>query len=235
MCEFGVAGGRGLLAAQFHAKEISKLTGIDIKVFGFDLETGIPETDRPKDDIRHWFYPSLFDTTMNDRRLFQRLEDGNELILGDIKDTIESFFDVIRNPIGALFVDVDLYTSTKHILDWIKVHPSDEFFLPRVFMYFDDVHGLLEGMGEHRAIVEFNYEMDEIMRISPEAAGAIHALDELSDFYGVYSRWLYAIEPLDYGRNGRIKLLHRFKDTRYNYNAYLAAKCDKNSNPMTMI
>lgn len=225
VCEFGVAGGRGLLAAQFHAREISRLTGVDIKVFGFDLGTGIPVTDMPAEDLAHWFYPGSFDTSMNEGRLFDRLEDGNELILGDIKDTVVHFMDVERYSVGAVFVDVDLYTSTKYILDWMKVHPSDNNFLPRVFMYFDDVHGLFEGFGEHKAIMEFNREMEGTMRISPEGAGAISDLHTLDATYGVFSKWLYT-RHTDY-QYGRIKLCHRLADERYNRNPFTDGKRDK--------
>src|SRR4051794_28712639 len=34
--EFGVAGGNGLVNLEMHAGEVSKLTGIDIQIFGFD-------------------------------------------------------------------------------------------------------------------------------------------------------------------------------------------------------
>lgn len=216
VCEFGVAGGRSLLAAQFHAREISRLTGVDIRVYGFDLDTGIPQTDYPEMDLAHWFFPGSFDSTANNGRLFERLEDGNELILGDIKDTIGDFLSGDRYPVGAVFVDVDLYTSTKYILDWMKLHPADEAFLPRVFMYFDDVHGFFEGMGEHKALLEFNEEMNGIMRISPEGAGTVSDLHVLDATYEVYSDWLYtAMQHYGYGR---MKICHRFKDKNYNIN-----------------
>src|SRR5258708_12883883 len=41
--EVGVAGGRGLLALESHARAVEGLLGIKIDVFGFDLGSGLPE------------------------------------------------------------------------------------------------------------------------------------------------------------------------------------------------
>lgn len=40
--EFGVAGGNGLLNCEFHARALSRLFGIDIEIYGFDLGSGLP-------------------------------------------------------------------------------------------------------------------------------------------------------------------------------------------------
>src|SRR5258708_13683914 len=42
--EMGVAGGRGLLALEGHARAVEELLGIKIDAFGFDLGSGLPET-----------------------------------------------------------------------------------------------------------------------------------------------------------------------------------------------
>src|SRR5580698_9362331 len=40
--EFGVAGGDGLLAMEYHAENIEKLTGVGIELYGFDTGAGLP-------------------------------------------------------------------------------------------------------------------------------------------------------------------------------------------------
>src|SRR6266849_11023426 len=50
--EFGVAGGRGLLALQDIAGAVSRVSGIRISIFGFDMGSGLPvptdERDLPQ-------------------------------------------------------------------------------------------------------------------------------------------------------------------------------------------
>ena len=41
--EMGVAGGRGLLALERHARAIQEQVGIEIAIFGFDLGSGLPQ------------------------------------------------------------------------------------------------------------------------------------------------------------------------------------------------
>ena len=41
VCEFGVAGGRGLLALERIAARVSALSGVQVEVFGFDTGTGL--------------------------------------------------------------------------------------------------------------------------------------------------------------------------------------------------
>lgn len=217
ICEFGVAYGDGLFTAQFHAREIGRLLNMDIQVFGFDLGSGLPDTGEEADDITHWYRPghwSMAEIGTSGTNVAGRLYEGNELILGDIKDTIHTFFQKERYPVGAIFVDVDLYTSTKYILDWIKDTSGEGKFLPRVLMYFDDVHGIYENLGEHKALLEFNREMEGVMRISPEGVGNGCDLHAIGEVFGIRSTWL------DIGHNtyfgNRLKCLHRFKDEDYN-------------------
>jgi hypothetical protein len=62
-------------------------------------------------------------------------------------------------PIGCVFYDLDYYSSTRDALTLFDSEPS--YFLPRVFMYFDDIVGddtwlCNEFTGERLAIGEFN-------------------------------------------------------------------------------
>ena len=40
--EFGVAGGRGLIDLEYHAREVSRELEIEIDVYGFDTGSGLP-------------------------------------------------------------------------------------------------------------------------------------------------------------------------------------------------
>ena len=208
--EFGVGGGIGLLAAQFHAREISKLIGIDIKVYGFDLGTGLPKSDEGKevDNILHIFQPGFF--VMNKEKLVNRLEENTILIIGDIKNTIKDFVDNYNPyPIGAIFIDVDTYQSTKYILDWMAINNYDNVFLPRIYMYFDDVFSQYEGIGEEKAIQEFNNTVKG-MKISPE---------KISDDIGIYNtigEHTFWLDNTDTWEKRRMKICHRFNDRNYN-------------------
>ena len=44
---------------------------------------------------------------------------------------------------------------------------DDKNFLPRMYMYFDDINISVESRGEHRAVLEFN-QKNRNMKILPE-------------------------------------------------------------------
>lgn len=97
--------------------------------------------------------------------LEDRLERAT-LVVGDIKETTADFFAKFSAaPVGCMLVDVDYYSSTVPILNFLD--HSDEHFLPRINMYFDDVHPEYEFSGENLAIKEFNVNHGHI-KISPE-------------------------------------------------------------------
>ena len=52
--EFGCGGGNGLLNAEMHIKEVTKLFSVDIDLYGFDAGSGLPA---PTDyrDMPHYF------------------------------------------------------------------------------------------------------------------------------------------------------------------------------------
>src|SRR5262245_40489126 len=52
--EFGVAGGNGLLNLEMHAAEISKLVGVDVRIFGFDTGGGLPPPADYRDLPYQW-------------------------------------------------------------------------------------------------------------------------------------------------------------------------------------
>ncbi|MGE5499693.1 MAG: hypothetical protein ACM3Q2_16595, partial [Syntrophothermus sp.] len=158
--EFGVAGGNGILNLEYHAEEISKLTGIGIEIYGFDTGEGLPSPVDFRDLPYHWkegFYK------MEYSRLSPLLK-RTRLVLGDLKDTSKDFFEKYNPaPIGAVIYDLDFYSSTVTALKMLEA--GEQFYLPRVFCYFDDINGselelYSSYTGERLAIREFNAEHD---------------------------------------------------------------------------
>lgn len=160
--EFGVAGGRGLLAMEQAAELVEKMVDIQIDVYGFDAEQGLP---KPQDyrDLPNLFFNGQY--SMDRHQLERRLRRAR-LKLGLVEDTIPIFLDSNPAPIAFVSVDLDLYSSTKNALE---IFSADErFLLPRVLCYFDDILGYTysEYNGERLAISEFN-ESQSMRKISP--------------------------------------------------------------------
>ena len=77
------------------------------------------------------------------------------LVLGNVEDTVTSFFsDHSPGPVGAVFFDLDFYSSTLSALKIFDALPSH--YLPRVMCYFDDILGTNEFIGELCAIKDYN-------------------------------------------------------------------------------
>jgi hypothetical protein len=156
--EFGVAGGRGLLALEGIAKEVSRALSVNIAVYGFDSGTGMPA---PVDyrDLPHVWKQGFYE--MDQATLKASLKHAH-LILGDVANTVPTFLgtgDIA--PVGFIAFDLDYFSSTKAALRVFEGGPKSH--LPRVFCYFDDIiwpefayHN--EYMGELCAIREFNAE-----------------------------------------------------------------------------
>lgn len=196
--EFGVASGNGLLAMQFHAREISRLTGIEIQVYGFDTGKGLPNYNVNYLDMPFLWKQGLFE--MDFTELSIKL-DSTKLVVGDIKETLSTFFDEYHPaPIAAISVDVDLYTSCLPILEMIENNNLDKF-MPRIYMYFDDVMKGYECLGENVAIKQFNARNDAI-QISPEGAdGTLF--------------WLHG-RNIPHNPADNIKICHLFEHKDYN-------------------
>jgi hypothetical protein len=162
VAEFGVAGGMTLLLLQRYAKEIEKSLPIRVKVYGFDSGGGLPQLEGPE-DLPHWFRPSQY--VMNEKLLRDKL-DGAELIIGNVKDTVPGFFKgTSRPPLGAIFIDLDFFSSTRDALRMLDADIRN--FLPRLFVYLDDVIGGPIQMygsfnGELAATERFNRAHDRI-------------------------------------------------------------------------
>ena len=161
--EFGVAGGNGLLTMEEHAHNIRSETGVEFELYGFDMGCGLPASCDNRDLPYRWnagFY------RMEQAELRATLRSAR-LILGPVRETIETFFDLAPAPIGAIAFDLDYYTSTRDAFRLFE--GQSKSFLPRVLCYFDDIIDSNDDLygevtpeyyndfsGERLAIREFN-------------------------------------------------------------------------------
>ena len=119
--EFGVAGGKGLLAMEKAAEEVGEHFGVAIDVFGFDTGKGMPAPTDYRDLPYVWeqgFY------MMDVERLRPRLKRAR-LILGDVEETLSAFLPEVKHPIGFVAFDLDYYSSTKkafRVWEWLPTH-----------------------------------------------------------------------------------------------------------------
>lgn len=154
--EFGVASGNGLICLEKHIEKIEKQLGLEIALYGFDTGEGLPKLVGYQ-DIPHLWQPGFF--KMDVEKLRARLK-RSQLVLGNIEDTLKTFFqDHNPAPIGAIFFDLDYYSSTKAAFDIFQ--GESKYFLPRVRCYFDDILGndlslSNDYIGESLAIQEYN-------------------------------------------------------------------------------
>lgn len=157
--EFGVAGGNGLKYMIDFSKEIAETLGVTIECYGFDTGKGMPEPDGPL-DLPYWFQSGQY--AMNQTAL---VPEGllDRVVLGNVKETVTQFVKKHNPaPIGVMFGDLDYWSSTRDSLKLFKsakAHPEN--FMPRMFMYFDDIIGTEVEMygpfnGQLAAIGEFN-------------------------------------------------------------------------------
>ncbi len=161
--ELGVAGGNGLVAMERHAAEITAALGVRFRLYGFDSAEGLPRPEDYRDLPYHW-REGFF---LSDRsRLMARLS-SSKVFWGPVKDTLAQFLDGHPPPIGAIFFDLDFYSSTR---DAFRIFDSGKSaWLPRAFCYFDDIFDddsdlddsmdlelINDWTGERLAINEFN-------------------------------------------------------------------------------
>lgn len=172
--EFGVAGGNGLKMLESHAKEISRIMDINIEVYGFDSGNGLPCYEEDYRNLPNIWPSGSYKIDLN--KLQSKLT-CSKLIIGDIEHELKTF---IKNnnpsPIGFVSVDVDFYSPTVHILDFLS-NVDDKYCLPRINIYFDDILNSYEFQGEALAIKEFNTNNKDY-KISPE-----NAIEKLKIFH----------------------------------------------------
>lgn len=166
--EFGVAGGRGLLALEDVAERIGRHYGVRISVWGFDSGAGLHKPVDYRDQPHVW---GQGDYVMDVKALKARLRFAH-LELGDVAETIPPFLEHVgAPPIGFVSFDLDYYSSTAVALKILDGPPDSR--LPRVCCYFDDIiwpeeacHN--EYAGEYLAINEYNaqHETSKIAKLA---------------------------------------------------------------------
>ena len=194
--EFGCAGGAGLLAIENITKKVEKITGVEFEIFGFDSGIGLP---KPLDyrDLPHIWKEGFFKI---DKEKIDKHLKKSKIIFGDVNETIECFIEKYTpSPIAAIFHDLDYYSSTKNSFKFIN-NKNENYFLPRVFNYFDDIIGgevelYNEFVGELLAISEFNNNNKNI-----KFAKAQHLITKKNQFV-----WYH-----------QIRILHFFNHPLYN-------------------
>ena len=192
--EYGVGEGAGLLSLEEYSKEIEKIFGIQIDIYGFDSGKGLPEPTDYRDLPYHW-KKGFFSMNKND--LANKLKKA-KLIIGDIEETSKTFFSNNKPaPIGAVIHDFDYYSPTKVALS--MMNENTNFFLPRVFSYFDDTIGsdielFNDYTGERLAINEFNSNSSDIKIAAP-----YHFLSQSRETW-----------------HHQIWIIHFFKNLKYN-------------------
>jgi hypothetical protein len=156
--EFGVAAGAGLMNICNISRNITKLTGVEFQIFGFDTGRGMP----PPCDHRD--HPEVFSEgsfPLIDRAaLIRALPQNARLILGDIQETLPRFMDslTVSSPLGFVVIDVDYYSSAK---DCLKIFLGEaDNYLPWMLVYLDDIgfESANPWTGELLAVREFNEE-----------------------------------------------------------------------------
>jgi hypothetical protein len=165
--EFGVATGAGLLNICQNAKEVTKITGVEFDIIGFDTGAGLPPPRSYRD------HPELYkagDYKMAFDSLKAMLPSNARLVLGDIAETIPKFLqDGVDSEIGYVALDVDYYWSSVETLK-IFTGPA-EHYLPLVNLYLDDCQDdyCNPACGEMLACSEFN-QTEELRAIYPFTA-----------------------------------------------------------------
>lgn len=155
--EFGVAAGRGLRNMVAVAREVESLTGVKIKVAGFDTGSGMPLSEDYRDHPEKYLegdYPMV-----DIDKLRKDIGSDTELLIGNIDDTVDDFREQLSadRPVGFVAIDVDVYSSTVSALRLFDSSP--DHYLPMTFSYFDDSSSrshFNRFAGELLAIDEFN-------------------------------------------------------------------------------
>ncbi|MBM2814314.1 MAG: hypothetical protein HW421_1076 [Ignavibacteria bacterium] len=158
IAEFGVASGDGLMNLIELSEIVTEATGVEFRIFGLDSGQGIPNIESYKDHPEMWI---AGDFRMSDKeQLLKKINDRAELIIGDIKDTVDIFVSKLSTdaPLGFISIDTDVYTGAKHALRCLTSDVG--FYNPAVTIYFDDVNFYFANRwcGELAAIEEFNSE-----------------------------------------------------------------------------
>lgn len=163
LLEFGVASGGGLRELGAIADLVERHMNVATVVVGFDSGKGLPQPQGAIDHPELW---SADQFLMLDRHALTRefASPTRRLILGSIDETLEQLDGMTGDaaPIGFVSIDVDLYSSTTPILNYLAQCPATRL-LPASVVHCDDTYiawTYSALAGEERAIEEFNSAQD---------------------------------------------------------------------------
>jgi hypothetical protein len=160
--EFGIGPGRTMMRYIKALKLHCRLTGVDpysYRIFGFDSFEGLPPKRSWRDDLAGWregqFRITQEQTAARIGAELELARGSVRLIKGFFEDalTAELARELSPYPPSIVTIDVDYYTSTRTVLDWLlPMAPSGCLF------YFDDIWAFYghPEMGELAAIAEVN-------------------------------------------------------------------------------
>ena len=156
--EFGCHSGRTYSAALL----ASKFLNFELKNYAFDSFEGLPETTKEEDG---YFRTGTFNTKKDDFVKIVKDRTGislndNQLIEGYYEKSLtKQLSERLPKSVGFIHIDVDLYSSTVTVLDFIK-----KFLVAGTVILFDDWYCFPPGkeMGERRAFNEFLKKYPEI-------------------------------------------------------------------------
>jgi hypothetical protein len=155
VAELGVGAGTGLLNLCELAGRVTRATGVQFEIVGFDTGSGMP----PPRDFRD--HPELYKEgwfPLNRDEVAAQLPANARLVLGDLSDTIDGFVSSLspEAPLGFATLDVDFYSSSTQALR-LFTGPATCYF-PYLPVYVDDValSTHTHYAGELLAIAEFN-------------------------------------------------------------------------------
>ena len=170
--ELGCWNFEGIIDLEHYANDIQEFLKINIEIFGFTLKEGLPKYKPNKYDRLHTWSPS--DCAVTNKKNYEKLNHA-KIYFGDVKKTIpkmkiEYKKSLSTSPIGFIIYDLDYYTSTLKGLNLLKMNHN--FFLPRTYLYFDDLFLSSEYEGERKAITEFNkknkYKISDIGELAEQ-------------------------------------------------------------------
>ena len=160
--EFGTGEGNSIREFLKALKKISKDLSVDnnkFNIFLFDSFEGLPEYNKVKDKNPAWSKGQFLGTINKIKSIIHEIlpnmASNVKFIKGYYEDSLTHDLrnTLIDNPPSIVNIDVDYYSSTKKVLEWI--YPVCQ---EGTIFYFDDIFEYLGNLskGEYKAIDEFN-------------------------------------------------------------------------------
>jgi hypothetical protein len=162
--EFGIAAGAGLVNLAWLAEQVTRETGVEIGIVGFDAGTGMP----PPVDYRD--YPEEFvagDFPLPDRAALERaLPPAVRVVYGPVAETTRAFVTTLDAPVGFAVMDLAYYSSTVEALAVLEGPP--DHYLPMTLVYLGAIRidNANPAVGELAAVRDFNAR-HELRQIHP--------------------------------------------------------------------